>query len=83
MPIYEFHCASCGREFEELILGSAKKPACPDCGGADCEKMLSSFRMGASSGSMGNLSLDSSGPSTSSSSCGSCAASSCAGCGSR
>ena len=82
MPIYEFHSSQCGREFEELIIGSQSKPSCPDCGSAQCDKMLSSFRLGPGGGGLGNLSLDSSRPS-SSSSCGSCAASSCAGCGSR
>ena len=82
MPIFEFQCASCGKEFEELILGSASRPACPTCGSPECDKVLSSFRMGRGSGTLGNLSLDSS-PSSSSSSCGGCAATSCAGCGSR
>ncbi|MDR2455742.1 MAG: zinc ribbon domain-containing protein [Deltaproteobacteria bacterium] len=82
MPIFEFHCSQCGREFEELIISSSEAIACPDCGSSKCDKMLSSFRLGPGSGSLGSLSLDSS-PSSSSSSCGSCAASSCAGCGSR
>jgi putative FmdB family regulatory protein len=81
MPIYEFQCSGCGRQFEELILGSRPRPVCPDCGSDRCEKLLSSFRLGPGSGGPGNLSLDSS--TRSSSSCGGCAASSCSGCGSR
>jgi putative FmdB family regulatory protein len=80
MPIYEFKCAKCGREFEELILGSKEKPACPACGHKKCDKLLSSFRFGAS-GRGGDLSASGSGGGGSS--CGSCAATSCAGCGSR
>ena len=30
MPIYEFECAACGANFEELIYGNAV-PACPSC----------------------------------------------------
>ncbi|HUT10024.1 MAG TPA: zinc ribbon domain-containing protein [Thermoguttaceae bacterium] len=31
MPIYEYVCQACGREFEELLRGD-EKPACPSCG---------------------------------------------------
>ncbi|MDR3134541.1 MAG: zinc ribbon domain-containing protein [Deltaproteobacteria bacterium] len=76
MPIYEFKCLDCGRDFEELVLSRSAEVVCPGCGQANCEKHLSSFRCGPSGGSM-DL-----GGSSSSSSCGSCTASSCAGCGS-
>ncbi len=33
MPLYDFHCASCGRTFEELGPADARPPACPACGG--------------------------------------------------
>lgn len=42
MPIYEYHCRSCGRDFETLVRGS-ETPACSHCGGADLEKKLSVF----------------------------------------
>lgn len=42
MPIYEYRCRACGREFEILLQGS-QKPACPGCGGKKLDKKLSVF----------------------------------------
>ncbi len=43
MPIYEYECASCGREFETLVRSSSPPPACPDCHGTELRKLLSTF----------------------------------------
>jgi len=43
MPIYEYECASCAREFETLVRKSAPPPRCPGCDGTDLRKKLSSF----------------------------------------
>ncbi|MDR1546681.1 MAG: zinc ribbon domain-containing protein [Deltaproteobacteria bacterium] len=84
MPIYEFRCRSCGREFEELVRGAKYAVVCPDCGLDDCEKWMSSFRCGSPGSTGADFSgVDYSAASKGSSSCGSCAASSCVGCGSR
>src|SRR5690606_5532042 len=32
MPLYEYTCGGCGKEFEVLVRGQ-EKPACPSCGG--------------------------------------------------
>ena len=32
MPIYEYHCPKCYKDFEELVFGNAAPP-CPTCGG--------------------------------------------------
>jgi putative FmdB family regulatory protein len=40
MPIYEYTCKSCGREFEELIRGE-EQPACPSCGRGSVERQMS------------------------------------------
>jgi putative FmdB family regulatory protein len=40
MPIYDFKCRSCGDQFEELVRGD-EAPACPACGAADAERLLS------------------------------------------
>jgi putative FmdB family regulatory protein len=44
MPIYEYACLECGREFEELVRGD-EQPVCPQCGKRRLER-----RMSASSG---------------------------------
>ena len=42
MPIFEFVCKECEREFEELIKGT-EKPVCPACSSSKLEKKLSGF----------------------------------------
>jgi putative FmdB family regulatory protein len=49
MPIYEYACRSCGREFEELVRGD-ERPACPSCGNIEVEKQLSAPAAHTSSG---------------------------------
>ncbi|MFO8049481.1 MAG: zinc ribbon domain-containing protein [Desulfosudaceae bacterium] len=42
MPIYEFKCDKCGREFEELVMVSSRdKTRCPDCGHTKVKKLIS------------------------------------------
>ncbi len=43
MPIYEYRCASCDERFEELVRRPEDTVACPQCGGADAERLLSTF----------------------------------------
>jgi putative FmdB family regulatory protein len=46
MPIYEYACRACGRQFEHLLLPAAKTdPVCPDCGSRDLEKLMSAAAM--------------------------------------
>jgi putative FmdB family regulatory protein len=40
MPIYEYACPECQKEFEFLVRGQ-ETPACPHCGGDQLEKQLS------------------------------------------
>jgi putative FmdB family regulatory protein len=42
MPIHEYACHACGREFEALVRSNAQ-PACPACGSTDLDKKLSVF----------------------------------------
>ncbi len=51
MPIYEYECSLCGREFEMILFSSddESKIECPDCGGTKVKKRMS--RPAASHGS--------------------------------
>jgi putative FmdB family regulatory protein len=41
MPIFEYACKSCGKEFEALVLPTTAAPACPACNSAELEKLIS------------------------------------------
>jgi len=68
MPIYEYHCAGCGKDFEELVLSKSSAINCPKCHGSKVEKLMSvtSFKSGEKFES-----------SSGGSSCSSCSATSC------
>ena len=40
MPIYDFHCLACDRVFERIVRADAH-PACPHCGAAHTERLVS------------------------------------------
>ena len=42
MPIYEYVCQECSKEFEALVQGS-RKPACPACNSKRLTQQLSVF----------------------------------------
>jgi putative FmdB family regulatory protein len=46
MPLYEYRCQSCGRQFELLVRASTV-PACPDCASLELDKQFSVFAVGA------------------------------------
>lgn len=81
MPIYEFHCKDCDKEFEELVFSQDETPNCPQCHSQNTEKLISRpcrNRKGGSSGadipSMGSTSSSGGG-------CSGCSGGSCATCG--
>ena len=59
MPIYEYSCGGCGREFEKYVPTAATAVACPHCESAKVKRRLSvvGVKTGASAmpsaGSMG------------------------------
>jgi len=48
MPLFEYRCLGCGREFEVLVA-SGETPRCPSCGSAELKKLLSAFATAPSS----------------------------------
>jgi len=73
MPIYEFHCAACGEDFEELVFGQSSAISCPKCKGSDVKKLMSAFAFKSGN----NFTSSSSGGG-----CGSCSSHNCSTCGS-
>ena len=43
VPIYDYACASCDERFDDLSRFDAPSPACPTCGSAETERLLSTF----------------------------------------
>jgi putative FmdB family regulatory protein len=41
MPIYEYQCKACGRQFEYLVLPSSPKPECPACHKKNLQQLIS------------------------------------------
>ncbi|MGI6296343.1 MAG: FmdB family zinc ribbon protein [Armatimonadota bacterium] len=73
MPIYEFHCQSCDRNFELLIgISRIHEATCPNCGSGDLKRAVSTF----SSRTAGDDCYNHSG-----SSCDGCSSGQCATCG--
>lgn len=75
MPIYEYRCNACNRQFEYLVLGKAD-PLCPDCNTPDVCRLMSACGF-FSKGSGGETVRSS----AATSGCGGCAATSCGSCG--
>lgn len=75
MPIYEYHCKDCGKDFECLVIGS-DIPECTDCNSQNVVKLMSAcgfFTKGSGGETVGSA--------AGTSSCSGCSATSCAGCG--
>lgn len=45
MPIFEYTCERCSREFEAIVKQGGH-PSCPSCGGTRLAKRLSVFAVG-------------------------------------
>jgi len=62
MPIFEYICKDCNRQFEAVVQGS-NSASCPGCSGSNLEQQLSRFAVGSGSAKSASPSM---GP------CGSC-----------
>jgi putative FmdB family regulatory protein len=71
MPIFEYHCMKCDKDFEALVFGD-QKVTCPTCKGTKVKKFLSTFSHKSDEGFS----------SSQGASCSSCSATSCTNCGS-
>jgi putative FmdB family regulatory protein len=57
MPIFEYRCNKCGKEFEELVSSADSDAECPECCSPDVEKLISGFSsLGGSGGGGGGCS---------------------------
>ncbi|HPA13849.1 MAG TPA: zinc ribbon domain-containing protein [Desulfobacterales bacterium] len=72
MPIYEYHCEKCDRNFECLVFGQ-ERPECPSCHSKSVNRLISACRFISKGGGGETVK-------TSASSCSGCNAASCAGC---
>lgn len=79
MPLFEFRCADCSAEFEELVLGQALEVVCPKCRSTRTEKLLSACRHKCA-GSGPNYSAATPGSYAGGGGCSGCSGGSCATC---
>lgn len=69
MPLFDFTCQQCGKEFELLVMGG-QRPVCPHCGSEELRKGLSGFSVRGGTKASGG----------SSAKCSGCAGGSCSSC---
>jgi putative FmdB family regulatory protein len=52
MPLYEYRCRTCGKDFTLLrpMAEATAAATCPACGGSDTERLISSCAIGVTSG---------------------------------
>jgi putative FmdB family regulatory protein len=55
MPIYEFNCTNCGRDFETLVFSAEESINCPACGSQEARKLMSGFNRAGGSEQMGDM----------------------------
>jgi putative FmdB family regulatory protein len=73
MPIYEYHCRACGKEFEELVASKDAPVRCPGCRSSRTQKRMSAFSLGRAGSGAGHAT-------TSTSSCAGCTSKKCSTC---
>ena len=48
MPIYEYECRDCGRQFEKIVYRTSSLQTCEACGSSRVQKRYSAFAVVAS-----------------------------------
>lgn len=81
MPIYEFECDKCKKQFEVVTLSLSEKPnaVCPKCKSKKTRKLVSRVGKGKYGSLRSGGSLGTGAPS--SSGCSSCSSTNCSSCG--
>ena len=77
MPIYEYACDKCGKDFEELVFDDSA-PACPHCGSGETHKLMSCCCVHGSTSGGGDSCATGGG---SGGGCAGCSGGNCASCG--
>jgi putative FmdB family regulatory protein len=77
MPIYEYRCQECNKDFEYLVLRDQEPDECQACKSKQVIRLMSACGFVSKGGGGETVSSSAS----AGSSCGGCSASSCAGCG--
>ncbi len=78
MPIYEYRCNECEKNFEYLVLGSKEPENCQLCDGSKIQRIMSTCGFISRSYNPGGTTTKTS---ASASGCTGCAATSCSTCG--
>lgn len=73
MPIFEYHCNGCNRDFDAIVDLGEEPDKCKHCSGTDISKKFSCFATKVDNRSRSSVS--------SASSCSSCTSHSCSTCG--
>src|SRR5262249_48770895 len=55
MPVYEYMCRACGRQFEYLVLKTSPAAQCPSCQASDLEQLVSLCGMSSDTTKQANL----------------------------
>ncbi|HEY6839549.1 MAG TPA: zinc ribbon domain-containing protein [Geobacteraceae bacterium] len=53
MPIYEYFCATCEKDFTKIQKMGGESTACPDCGSTDVARKISACAIGGGSSGHG------------------------------
>ncbi len=53
MPIYEYRCRGCDKNFEALVRAAGDSVACPSCASPKVERLLSVFSSGRDTRTLG------------------------------
>jgi putative FmdB family regulatory protein len=54
MPIFEYTCKKCKKQFEEIVFGQDEEVTCPHCGSTKTEKLMSCCRSKVGGGAGGH-----------------------------